>query len=78
VPFCSEIRGKGLLIGCALNDEYKGRAGEFLRAAQGKGLLVLIAGPNVIRMAPSLLIPDADIDAGLVILEAAVRDIVEA
>jgi hypothetical protein len=29
-------------------------------------------------MAPSLLIPDADIDAGLVILEAAVRDIVEA
>jgi 4-aminobutyrate aminotransferase-like enzyme len=29
-------------------------------------------------MAPSLLIPDADIDAGLAILEAAVRDIVEA
>jgi len=40
--------------------------------------MVLIAGPNVIRMAPSLLIPDADIDAGLAILEAAVRDIVEA
>ena len=77
-PFCEEVRGKGLLIGCALNDEYKGRAGEFLKAAQIKGLLVLIAGPNVIRMAPSLLIPDADIDAGLVILEAAIRDIVEA
>ena len=77
-PFCEEVRGKGLLIGCALNDEYKGRAGEFLKAAQFKGLLVLIAGPNVIRMAPSLLIPDADIDAGLVILEAAIRDIVEA
>jgi acetylornithine/N-succinyldiaminopimelate aminotransferase len=77
-PFCEEVRGKGLLIGCALNDEYKGRAGEFLKAAQTKGLLVLIAGPNVIRMAPSLLIPDADIDAGLVILEAAIRDIVEA
>jgi hypothetical protein len=28
-------------------------------------------------MAPSLLIPDADIDAGLVILEAAVRDITQ-
>jgi acetylornithine/N-succinyldiaminopimelate aminotransferase len=77
-PFCEEVRGKGLLIGCALNDEYKGRAGEFLRAAQTKGLLVLIAGPNVIRMAPSLLIPDADIDAGLVILEASIRSIVEA
>ncbi len=78
VPFCAEIRGKGLLIGCALNDTYKDRAGEFLRAAQARGLLVLIAGPNVIRMAPSLLIPDADIDAGLVILEAAIRDITEA
>jgi acetylornithine/N-succinyldiaminopimelate aminotransferase len=78
VPFCAEIRGKGLLIGCALNDTYEGRAGEFLRAAQAKGLLVLIAGPNVIRMAPSLLIPDADIDAGLVILEAAIRDITQA
>jgi acetylornithine/N-succinyldiaminopimelate aminotransferase len=75
VPFCDEVRGKGLLIGCALNDTYKGRAAEFLKAAQAKGLLVLIAGPNVIRMAPSLLIPDADIDAGLVILEAAIRDI---
>ena len=78
LPFCEEVRGKGLLIGCALNDTYKGSAGKFLAAAQARGLMVLIAGPNVIRMAPSLLIPDADIDAGLVILEAAVRDIVEA
>ena len=78
MPFCKEIRGKGLLIGCVLSEEYNDRAGEFLRAAQSKGLLVLVAGPNVIRMAPSLLIPDADIDAGLVILEAAVRDIIEA
>ena len=78
VPFCEEIRGKGLLIGCALNETYKGQAGKFLGAAQARGLMVLIAGPNVIRMAPSLLIPDADIDAGLAILEAAVRDIVEA
>jgi acetylornithine/N-succinyldiaminopimelate aminotransferase len=78
MPFCDEVRGKGLLIGCALSEEYKGRAGEFLKAAQAKGLLVLVAGPDVIRFAPSLLIPDADIDAGLAILEHAVRQIVEA
>ena len=78
VPFCEEVRGKGLLIGCALNDKYKGHAGKFVGAAQTRGLLLLTAGPNVIRMAPSLLIPDADINAGLAILEAAVRDIVEA
>jgi len=76
LPFCKEIRGKGLLLGCALNKEYTNRAGEFLKAAQVRGLLVLVAGPNVIRMAPSLLIPDADIDAGLEILEAAINDII--
>jgi acetylornithine/N-succinyldiaminopimelate aminotransferase len=74
-PFCKEIRGKGLLLGCALSDELKDRAGEFLQAAQRRGLLVLVAGPNVIRLAPSLLIPDADIDAGLAILEAAIADV---
>lgn len=78
LPFCKEVRGKGLLLGCALNDAYQGRAGEFLKAAQDKGLLVLVAGPNVIRMAPSLLIPEADIDAGLAILEAAISDIINA
>jgi acetylornithine/N-succinyldiaminopimelate aminotransferase len=78
LPFCNEVRGKGLLLGCALNSEYQGRAGEFLKAAQAKGLLVLVAGPNVIRMAPSLLIPEADIDAGLAILEAAISDIINA
>jgi len=78
VPFCEEVRGKGLLIGCLLSEKYRGGAGKFLAAAQARGLLLLIAGPNVIRIAPSLLIPEADIDAGLAILEAAVRDVVEA
>jgi len=77
-PFCSEVRGKGLLIGCALSQEYKGRASEFLKAAQAQGLLVLVAGPDVIRFAPSLLITDADIDAGLEILADAVRQITQA
>jgi succinylornithine transaminase family protein len=76
-PFCSEVRGKGLLIGCALSQEYKGRASEFLKAAQAQGLLVLVAGPDVIRFAPSLLITDADIDAGLEILADAVRQITQ-
>jgi acetylornithine/N-succinyldiaminopimelate aminotransferase len=29
------------------------------------GLLILVAGPDVIRMAPSLIIPDKDIAEGL-------------
>jgi acetylornithine/N-succinyldiaminopimelate aminotransferase len=74
--FCAEIRGRGLLIGCALNDKYTAKAGAFQQAAAAEGLMVLVAGPDVVRMAPSLLIPDADIDAGLAKFEQAVAKVV--
>ena len=73
--FCTEIRGRGLLIGCALNEKYAGKAGVFQQAAAAENLMVLVAGPDVVRMAPSLLIPDADIDAGLAKFEQAVAKV---
>lgn len=72
----SEIRGKGLLIGAALNEQYKGRAKEILLAAMDEGLMTLIAGLNVVRFAPSLVIPDEDIKAGMAIFEKAISKIV--
>ena len=39
--------------------------------------MVLIAGPNVLRMAPSLIITDSDIDAGMALLDQAVQAFVE-
>lgn len=39
-----EIRGKGLLLGAALNDEWQGRARDILVAAGKQGLMVLVAG----------------------------------
>lgn len=74
--FCAEIRGRGLLIGCALTDQFAGNAGAFQQAAAAEGLMVLVAGPDVVRMAPSLLIPDTDIDAGLAKFEQAVAKVV--
>jgi len=68
----SAIRGKGLLIGAALNDEYKGRAKEILLASMDEGLMTLIAGANVVRFAPSLIIPDEDIIAGMALFEKTV------
>ncbi|MBM3115675.1 aspartate aminotransferase family protein [Jeongeupia naejangsanensis] len=59
------LRGVGLLIGAPLKAEYEGRAKDVLNAATAEGLMVLMAGPNVIRFAPSLVIDDADIDEGL-------------
>jgi len=67
-----EVRGKGLLIGAVLNDQYKGRAKEFLNAAMAEGVMTLVAGANIVRFAPSLVIPEADIAEGLARFERAV------
>jgi len=61
----SEIRGMGLLIGAQLAADWKGRARDLVKAAAEDGLMLLQAGPDVLRFAPSLIIPDSDIDEGL-------------
>jgi acetylornithine/N-succinyldiaminopimelate aminotransferase len=73
-----EIRGKGLLLGCALNETYQGRSRDFLVASANHQLMCLVAGTNVIRFAPSLVIPDEDIVQGLEKFEAAVASVVDA
>ena len=70
-----EVRGKGLLIGAVLNDKYQGRAKDFLAAAMSEGVMTLVAGANIIRFAPSLVIPDEDIFQGLARFEKAVANI---
>ncbi|MBE1300931.1 MAG: acetylornithine/succinylornithine family transaminase [Alteromonadaceae bacterium] len=71
----SEVRGKGLLLGCALNEDYKGRARDFLVASTEQKLMCLVAGANVVRFAPSLIIPDEDIAEGLRRFELAVAKV---
>lgn len=68
-----EIRGKGLLIGCALIPEWHGKARSFLDASVNEGLMVLVAGLNVIRMAPPLIITEAQITEAMVRFEKAVE-----
>ncbi|TJZ73992.1 acetylornithine/succinyldiaminopimelate transaminase [Chitiniphilus eburneus] len=68
----AEMRGRGLLIGAELKAEYAGQAREILAQAALQGLMVLMAGPNVIRLAPSLVVTDADMDEGLARLDRAV------
>ncbi|SFG77164.1 aspartate aminotransferase family protein [Neptunomonas qingdaonensis] len=73
-----EIRGDGLLIGVELIDSMHGKAASFLAAAREEGLMILMAGPNVLRMAPSLIIPDEDIRDGMALLESAVTKVLMA
>lgn len=72
----SEVRGKGLLLGAALNEEWKGRARDVLVAAGKEGLMVLIAGANVVRFTPSLVITPEEIEQGLAKLDKAIATLV--
>ena len=60
-----EIRGLGLLIGCALKSEYAGKAKLISQLAAEEGAMILIAGGNVVRFAPALIVCEEEVTAGL-------------
>lgn len=72
-----EIRGQGLLLGCVLNEQFKDRSRDFLQAAMAEQLMVLVAGANVVRFAPSLVISKEDVMEGLARFERAVARVVK-
>jgi succinylornithine aminotransferase len=67
----ADIRGEGVWLGCELAEPWRGKASEVMRAAGEAGLLVLMAGPDVVRIAPSLIIGLDEILEGLSRLETA-------
>ena len=71
-----EVRSAGLLIGAALNDKWQGKAKDFLNAAQLEHVMVLVAGPSVVRFTPSLVIENEEIKEGLARFERAVAKVV--
>lgn len=73
----AEVRGLGLLLGCVLNDAWKGKAKAVLDAAAAEGVLVLQASPDVVRFAPSLVVDEADIVDGLDRFERAVAKLAQ-
>jgi len=64
-PAIQEIRGIGLMIGLCFDREVKG----IVQKCFEKGLLVIGAGANVIRLVPPLNVEKKEIDQGLEILE---------
>jgi len=74
----TEVRGMGLLLGCVLSDAFKGKAKDVFNAAEKENLMILQAGPDVVRFAPSLVVEDADIKEGLDRFERAVKTLTQA
>jgi succinylornithine transaminase family protein len=57
----AQVRGAGLLLGMVVTDAWKGRSKDIQKAAEGNGMMVLIAGMDVVRLAPALIVTDAQI-----------------
>jgi len=66
-----DLRGEGVWIGCELAQAWRGRSTDVMNAAGEAGLLLLVAGPDVVRLAPSLVISLDEILEGLARLETA-------
>lgn len=71
----AQVRGRGLMLGAVLKPEFAGRAGEVLDRAAAHGLLVLQAGPDVIRFVPPLNLTDAELQEGCARLHAALKEL---
>ncbi len=61
----AQVRGSGLMLGMVLADGWRGKAKDIIRAAEAQGLMLLIAGPDVVRLLPALVVSDAQIDEAM-------------
>ncbi|USB32818.1 acetylornithine transaminase [Paenibacillus sp. YPG26] len=67
--FVLDVRGKGLIVGI----ECDGPVAELVSEGQKNGLLFITAGPNVIRLLPSLLVTSEEIDQAVDIIAGIIQ-----
>jgi acetylornithine/N-succinyldiaminopimelate aminotransferase len=70
LPNVDQIRGKGLLIGILCT----GPVAELIAELHSRGLLVVPAGPNVIRLLPNLLVTHEEIDQAVSLIAAVLTE----
>jgi acetylornithine/N-succinyldiaminopimelate aminotransferase len=67
-----EVRGKGLLVGVDLSPA----VATVVSACRERGLLVLTAGDNTLRLAPPLIVDEASLERATEMIEQALQDVV--
>lgn len=68
-----QVRGRGLMIGAELTEDLRGKAGKITEHCREHMVLVLQAGPDVLRFLPPLNITSEELELGLARLDAALR-----
>lgn len=70
------VRGLGLLLGAPMSAAWKGKAKEIVNAGLKHGVWTLVAGLDVLRLAPALNITEAEVAEGLKRLDVACAELV--
>ncbi|MBW4554785.1 MAG: aspartate aminotransferase family protein [Trichormus sp. ATA11-4-KO1] len=73
--FVSEIRGWGLINGMELQADVQLTAADIVKAAIDEGVLLVPAGPKVVRFVPPLIVTEAEIDLALQAVDQAIATV---
>ena len=67
-----KVRGSGLMLGMVMAQGFRGRSKDLSKIAEEQGLMVLIAGMDVVRLLPALVVTDAQIEEACSLLRRSV------
>ncbi|MBH8578454.1 aspartate aminotransferase family protein [Nostocaceae cyanobacterium CENA369] len=73
--YISEVRGWGLINGLELQADTQLVAADIVKVAIDEGVLLVPAGPKVVRFVPPLIVTEAEVDTALKAVEAAIATV---
>ena len=71
----TEVRGWGLINGIELNAEVELTSIEIVKAAMAAGVLLVPAGPKVVRFVPPLIVTEAEVNQATQAIDAALAEL---
>ena len=71
----ASVRGWGLINGMELKADTQLTAADVVKAAIAEGLLLVPAGPKVIRFVPPLIVTEEEVNTGLQVVERAMASV---
>ncbi|MEB3180050.1 MAG: aspartate aminotransferase family protein [Nostocaceae cyanobacterium] len=72
----AEVRGWGLINGMELQGDIELTSSDIVKAAMAEGLLLVPAGPKVVRFVPPLIVTEAEIAQALTAIDKAIAALV--
>jgi acetylornithine/N-succinyldiaminopimelate aminotransferase len=72
-----EVRGWGLIDGLELQADSSIAAGDVVKAAMAQGLLLVPAGPKVVRFVPPLIVTGEEIDRALLLVDTTLTMLIQ-